>query len=238
MAVGVIAEHVKVFKVFFFDRDLQRLVEQLIEISRSCTWRRCSRFSPWTGHLRGGAEHQDFLPGQDPPALRVAEPRNFVWRGSGGAVQRCTTRPRSGRILLPRLQVCSTSFLTTMSHLPPVPGQTGCLDQRRSVAQIEVTVPSVPILEPPVPQVVDQLVEVFKHFDIEVPVQVFDEPKITSTRRELVRGQQLVEQRHGLRWRPMVPERGDGRDLLVHGGHGLHQEGGFTASRHINTGQG
>ena len=51
-------------------------------------------------------------------------------------------------------------------------------DQRRSVAQIEVTVPSVPILDVAVPQVVDQLVEVFKHFDIECLVQVIDVPKI------------------------------------------------------------
>ena len=37
--------------------------------------------------------------------------------------------------------------------------------QRRSLAQIEVTVPSVPILDVAVPHVVDQLVEVFRHSD-------------------------------------------------------------------------
>ena len=65
-------------------------------------------------------------------------------------------------------------------------------DQRRSVAQIEVTVPSVPILDVAVPQVVDQLVEVFRHLDTEVPEQVTDVPKIILEDipvRALVRGQ-------------------------------------------------
>ena len=49
--------------------------------------------------------------------------------------------------------------------------------QRRSVAQIEVTVPSVPILDVPVPQMVDQLVVVLQ---VSMPVeQGIEVPKIT-----------------------------------------------------------
>ena len=40
----------------------------------------------------------------------------------------------------------------------------------------------VQILDAPVPQMVDQLVEVFQHFDIAVPEQVIDVPKVPQDR--------------------------------------------------------
>ena len=43
--------------------------------------------------------------------------------------------------------------------------------QRRSVAQIEVTVPLVPSLDVPVPQMVDQLVVVLQGLDMSTPVE-------------------------------------------------------------------
>ena len=45
VAVGVIAEHVEVFKVFFLDRVLQLLVKQINETSRRCAWGSLPSFS-------------------------------------------------------------------------------------------------------------------------------------------------------------------------------------------------
>ena len=45
--------------------------------------------------------------------------------------------------------------------------------QRHTTEQLGELVPMVQILDAPVPQVVDQLVEVLKHFEIEVSEQVF-----------------------------------------------------------------
>ena len=71
--------------------------------------------------------------------------------------------------------------------------------QRRSVAQIEVTVPSVPILDVPVPQMVDQLVVVLQGLDMSTPVeQVIEVSKITLEegipQRAVLREPLLVEQ--------------------------------------------
>ena len=52
------------------------------------------------------------------------------WPAPGKRFTRCTSRPRSGRIFFSRRQVCSTSSSTMTSHLPPAPGQTGCLPCR------------------------------------------------------------------------------------------------------------
>ena len=52
--------------------------------------------------------------------------RSEEGQGRGGG-SRDALWPRSGRILLPRRQVWSTSSLTAMSHLPQAPGRTGCL---------------------------------------------------------------------------------------------------------------
>ena len=71
--------------------------------------------------------------------------------------------------------------------------------QRRSVAQIEVTVPSVPILDVPVPQMVDQLVVVLQGLDMSTPVeQGIEVSKITLEegipQRAVLREPLLVEQ--------------------------------------------
>ena len=51
--------------------------------------------------------------------------------------------------------------------------------QRRTVEQIVDCVPEVPLLDAPVPQMVDQLVEVLRPLDTVVPEQVIEAPKIT-----------------------------------------------------------
>ena len=51
--------------------------------------------------------------------------------------------------------------------------------QRRTVEQIVDCVPEVPLLDAPVPQTVDQLVEVLRPLDTVVPEQVIEVPKIT-----------------------------------------------------------
>ena len=54
--------------------------------------------------------------------------------------------------------------------------------QRHTVDQIVETFVPVQVLDDPVPQMVDQLVEVFKLLDIAVPEQVVDVPKISQDR--------------------------------------------------------
>ena len=58
--------------------------------------------------------------------------------------------------------------------------------------------PVVQILDAPVPQTVDQLVEVLRPFDTLVPEQVIDVPKITSTdvipQRAVLRVPEMAEQ--------------------------------------------
>ena len=70
--------------------------------------------------------------------------------------------------------------------------------QRRTVEQPAEIVPMVQILDAPVPQTVDQLVEVLKPFDTFVPEQEIDEPKITSRvaipQRAVLRVPQMAEQ--------------------------------------------
>ena len=51
--------------------------------------------------------------------------------------------------------------------------------QRRTVELIVDCVPEVPLLDAPVPQTVDQLVEVLRPLDTVVPEQVIEVPKIT-----------------------------------------------------------
>ena len=51
--------------------------------------------------------------------------------------------------------------------------------QRRTTEQIVDCVPEVPLLDAPVPQMVDQLVEMLRPFDTVVPEQVIEAPKIT-----------------------------------------------------------
>ena len=123
-------------------------------------------------------------------------------------------------------------------RLAPVYGQQERV-QRHFVEQLVEPVRGVPVLDAPVPQMVDQLSGFLKH-DI---AQVIDVPKIpldsTPLRRplsELQMVEQLVEVPvpesvlvacgMELRWRRMAPVRGCGRDLLVHGTHDLHQEEG------------
>ena len=70
--------------------------------------------------------------------------------------------------------------------------------QRHTMEQFGELVPTVQIFDAPVPQVVNQLVEVFKHLDIEVPEQVIGVPKIIQEdipMRALVRGSRRAARR-------------------------------------------
>ena len=73
------------------------------------------------------------------------------------------------------------------------------LDQRRTVEQIVDAVHLVPILDDPVPQMVEQLPDVIRLFDflLPVPEQVIEVPKILLDDvpvRAVVRDPQLAEQ--------------------------------------------
>ena len=73
--------------------------------------------------------------------------------------------------------------------------------QRRTIEQIVDYVPVVPLLDAPVPQLVDKLEDVLKIVDLPVPEQEIDVPKISSLSRPLLRrslpvpqtAEQLVE---------------------------------------------
>ena len=70
--------------------------------------------------------------------------------------------------------------------------------QRRTMEQIVDCVPVVPLLDAPVPQTVDQLVEVLRPLDTVVPEQVIEAPKITLhdaiPQRAVLRVPQMAEQ--------------------------------------------
>ena len=70
--------------------------------------------------------------------------------------------------------------------------------QRRTVEQPAELAPMVQILDAPVQQTVDQLVEVLRPIDTVVPKQVIDVPKITSQgvvpQRAVLRVPQMAEQ--------------------------------------------
>ena len=71
---------------------------------------------------------------------------------------------------------------------------------RRTVDQLADAEPMVQVLDTPVPQMVEQLLEVLRRLDIEVPAQVIEVPKISqdSIRERLVdcdlRHPQMAEQ--------------------------------------------
>ena len=72
-------------------------------------------------------------------------------------------------------------------------------DLRRTVQQIVDTVPLVPLLDDPVPQMVEQLPDVLRFFDLLLPIpeQVIEVPKILLDDvpvRAVLRDPQLVEQ--------------------------------------------
>ena len=83
--------------------------------------------------------------------------------------------------------------------LPEVAGWQGRLE-RHVVEQTVVSAPGLQILDAPVPQKVEQLLEVLRRLDIEVPAQVIEVPKISqdSIRERLVdcdlRHPQMAEQ--------------------------------------------
>ena len=68
---------------------------------------------------------------------------------------------------------------------------------RHTVEQRIEQTPYVQILDAPVPQMVEQLVDFFKDFDVEVPAQVIEVPKISQDiipQRSVDLVPQLVEQ--------------------------------------------
>ena len=71
------------------------------------------------------------------------------------------------------------------------------VELERHVAEQVHDAPVAPILDAPVPQMVDQIADVLKFCDISVPEQVIDVPKISQDsipRRTVLRDAQLVEQ--------------------------------------------
>ena len=133
--------------------------------------------------------------------------------------------------------------------------------QERVMEQFGELAPMVQILDALVPQMVDQLEEVFKPFDIEVPEQVIEVPRIILEdipMRALVRGVQLAEQlvdvpvpetvilargrcALGAVWYHVAARSGQSYYWMGGSRHvQWRRPEGFTASpgRYINTGQG
>ena len=119
-------------------------------------------------------------------------------------ITRCTTRRSSGRILLSRRQ----SQCTLLMCLPLVGSRpdwlisASCPQERvlrRTVEQLVDYVPVFPLLDAPVPQMVDQSVDVLKIFDTLLLVlaeQVIEVPKITAPRfasREVLLRRRRIE---------------------------------------------
>ena len=75
-----------------------------------------------------------------------------------------------------------TEFFSLFGRLYEVRPQEG--DQRHTVEQIVDTVLFVPSLDVPVPQMENQLVDVCRLFDVLIPEQVIEVPKISSTPRQ------------------------------------------------------
>ena len=106
-------------------------------------------------------------------------------RGRPGPERRITrrsTRPSSGRLPPPQPVLFSLYDEEPSGRRPASlaepPGQQERI-QRRTVEQPAEIAPIVQILDAPVPQTVDQLVEVLRPLDTVVPEQVMDVPKIT-----------------------------------------------------------
>ena len=107
------------------------------------------------------------------------------WPGPGRRRARRSTQPSSGRLLLPSRN-SSSSFEEEPGGLRP----TGLVEprgpqeriQRHTAEQMIESFVPVPMLDldAPVPQMVDQLVDVLKLFDNSVPEQVIDVPKISQ----------------------------------------------------------
>ena len=102
-------------------------------------------------------------------------------------------------------------------------------DLRRNVQQIVDAVPLVPLLDDPVPQMVEQLPDVMRFFDLLLPVseQVIEVPKILLddvSMRTAVRDTQLVEVPTIVSWSLLqlitkqnvdIPVPGRGEEFLV-----------------------
>ena len=114
--------------------------------------------------------------------------------------------------------------------------------QRYTVAQLADVAPMVQILDVPVPLMVDQLVDVFKHIDISVPEEVIEVHKIPCPSLPL-RAAQMAEQlvevpvlesvilARGRDARGMVPGCGADGGPLVDGAHEPHPVD-FPRGRH------
>ena len=81
---------------------------------------------------------------------------------------------------------------------PPLPDVAGAQARvRRAVEKTEDFMPMVQIFDAPVPQVVDQLMDVLTRFDIPVPEQVIEVPKISCPSRPL----------RAVLWKPQTAEQ-------------------------------
>ena len=117
--------------------------QQHRRLSQACSFLLCLHLSRWTSasspgpELLSAASSGDCAHGGDMSSSRSLRPwpRTLTTQphgdrrrpGPGRRITRCTSRRRSGRILLPRRQALSTFPWTSKMCLPPAPGQTGCL---------------------------------------------------------------------------------------------------------------
>ena len=162
-------------------------------------------------------------------AMALAEKLHHFSRGqkmarAGEGISRCTSRPRSGRISLPRRQAPCALPWTWMTCLPPGarPDRPQERVQRRTVGRIILA----PMLDVPVPLMEEQLlVHAFAPHDIHVTKQVIEVPKILidelSVRtpvREPQLAEQLVEVPTIISFSPLQRIKEQNVDIPVHGG--------------------
>ena len=101
-----------------------------------------------------------------------------------GPGRRRATRPRSGRLLLPSQS--SSSFEEEPGDARPdrlCEVRPQDRDLRRTVDQIVDAVSGLPALDVPVPQMVDQPLVLLAAFDVFVPEQVIEVPKMSTPTR-------------------------------------------------------
>ena len=151
--------------------------------------RRQRRLRAWARHERlsiamalATVEHHSYGPTAN------AAPRGQTTGTSGreGEVREQHYGPRAQKRLLPGMRPAPL-----LEVLPQVRVQRHTVEQRIEHARY------VQILDGPVPQMVEQLVDFFKDFDVEVPAQVIEVPKISQDfipQRSVDLVPQLVEQ--------------------------------------------
>ena len=122
-----------------------------------------------------------------PCPRRSTTPQGVRGKNQGREVgTRRTRRPSSGENPLPSRSSSSCTRKSPGGSRPPCLGDPRGPQERiqgSTVDQFGDLAPMVQILDAPVPQTVDQLVDAFRHIDIPLPEQVMEVPKLSCPAR-------------------------------------------------------